>query len=126
MSCEATDLTYKVVKNNLSLDLAKLLLIQFNKNMERIKTSEKKPCDFVSLLTCLFFYVKKLFPSKGLVVWRKDVPVLYQINEYISKMGENYSSIVDNYFDAFKSKMKNRFRIPKKLVEDYKDDIFLW
>lgn len=27
MSCEAIDLTYKVVKNNLSFDLAKLLLI---------------------------------------------------------------------------------------------------
>ena len=39
-------------------------------------------------------------------------------------MGENYTSIMDNYFDAFKDKMNNRFRIPKKLVDDYKDDIF--
>ena len=30
---------------------------------------------------------------------------------------------MDNYFDAFKEKMNNRFRIPKKLVDDYKDDI---
>ena len=30
---------------------------------------------------------------------------------------------MDNYFDAFKEKMNNRFRIPKKLVEDYKDDV---
>ena len=53
-----------------------------------------------------------------MVVWRKDVPVLYQINEYIYEMGENYVSIMDNYFDVFKEKMNNRFRIPKKLVED--------
>ena len=38
-------------------------------------------------------------------------------------MEENFESIMDNYFDAFKEKMNNRFRIPQKLVEDYKDDI---
>ena len=31
---------------------------------------------------------------------------------------------MDNYFDAFKENKNNRFRIPKKLVDDYKDDIF--
>ena len=51
------------------------------------------------------------------------MPILYQITEYISKMGENYNSIMDNYFDAFKETMNNRFRISKKLVEDYKDDV---
>ena len=49
--------------------------------------------------------------------------VLYQINEYIVEMGENYVSIMDHYFDSFKDKMNNRFRIPKKLVDDYKYDI---
>ena len=39
-------------------------------------------------------------------------------------MGENYASIMDNYFDAFKEKMNSEFKIPKKLVDDYKDDIF--
>ena len=38
-------------------------------------------------------------------------------------MGENSGSIMDNYFDPFKEKMNNRFRIPRKLVKDYKDDI---
>ena len=52
-----------------------------------------------------------------------EIPILYQINEYISKIGENYASIMDNYFDAFKEKMNNRFKIPKNLVDDYKDDI---
>ena len=89
VSCEAVDLVYKVVKNNLSLDLFELLLNQFNKNMESIRTSKKNSCKFDSLLTCLFFYVQKLFPSKGTVVWRKDVSILHQINEYIAEMGEN-------------------------------------
>ena len=38
-------------------------------------------------------------------------------------MGENYNNIMDNYYNAFKDKMNNMFRIPKKLVEDYKDDV---
>ena len=38
-------------------------------------------------------------------------------------MGENYNSVMDNYFDAFKEKMNNIFWIPKNLVEDYKDDV---
>ena len=77
--------------------------------MERIRTSNRNPCKFGSLLNCLFFHVQKFFPSKGYVVWRKDVPGLYQINEYIAEMGENYNSIMDNYFDAFMEKMNNRF-----------------
>ena len=85
--------------------------------------SKNNPYKFGSLLTCLFFYVQKFFPSKGTIVWRKDVPVLYQINVYIVEMGENYKSIMDNYFDVFKEKMNKKFKISKKLVEDYKDDI---
>lgn len=74
-------------------------------------------------MNCLFFYVQKFFPSKGTLVWRKYVPVLYLINEYIAEIGENFVSIMDNYFNMFKEKMNNRFRIPKKLVDDYKDDV---
>ena len=89
--------------------------------MKSIRTSKNNPCKLDSLLTCLFFYVQNFFPYKGIVVWRKDVLVLYQINEYTTKMGENYASIMDNYFDTFKEKMNNNFRIPKNLVADYKD-----
>ena len=38
-------------------------------------------------------------------------------------MGANYNIIMENYFNVFKEKMNNKFRIPKKLVEDYKDDV---
>ena len=51
ISCEAIDLAYKVVKNNLSFDLAKPLLNQLNKNMESIWSSKNNLCKFVSLLT---------------------------------------------------------------------------
>lgn len=30
---------------------------------------------------------------------------------------------MDNYFESFKEKMKNRFRIPRSLVEDYEKDM---
>ena len=81
---------------------------------------------FGSLLTYLFFYVQKIFPSKGTMVWKNDIPILYQINEFKVEMDENFEIIVDNYFESFKEKIQGRFRIPKKLVEDYEWDIFFW
>ena len=38
-------------------------------------------------------------------------------------MGENFDKVMDNYFEDFKERMNNRFTIPPKLVEDYKDDV---
>ena len=38
-------------------------------------------------------------------------------------MGENYKNIMDKYFNVFQEKMNNRFRIPMKLVEYYKNDV---
>jgi hypothetical protein len=84
--CGAVDLVYKAVKKNMEFDLADVLLKQINKNMDSIRTSKSNPYKFGSLLTCLFFYVQKFFPSKGEVVWRKDVPILYKINEFIAEM----------------------------------------
>ena len=113
--CEAMDLAYKVVKKNLEFGLVALLLKQLNKNMDSINTSKINPCKFDSLLTCLFFYVQKFFPSKGSIVWRKDTPVLYQINEFIAEIGENFDSILHNYFEVFKETMNNRFQINKNM-----------
>ena len=39
-------------------------------------------------------------------------------------MGDNFDSIMDNYFETFKEKMNNRFQIPQKLVENYMDDVY--
>ena len=123
VACEAVDLAFKMVKKNLEFDLSDLLLVQLNKNMESIRTSKNNLCKFGSLLICIFFYVQKFFPSKGTVEWRKDTPVLYQINEFIAEMGENFESIMDSYFEEFRKKMNNRFRIPPKLVDDYKEEV---
>ena len=38
-------------------------------------------------------------------------------------MGENFDSIMDNYFEVFKEKMNKWFQILPKLVDDYKDDV---
>ena len=39
-------------------------------------------------------------------------------------MGENFDSIMEYYYETFKEKMSNRYRIPlNNLVDDYKDDI---
>ena len=38
-------------------------------------------------------------------------------------MDQKFERVMDKYFEVFKEKMNNRFQIPPKLVEDYKDDI---
>ena len=84
--------------------------------MESIRGSKNNPCKFRSLLKCLFFFIHKIFTSKGTIVWRKYFFVLYHINEYIAEMGDKFESVMDKYFETFKEKMNNRYRIPKKLV----------
>ena len=74
--------------------------------MESIRSSKNSPCKFGSLFTYIFFYVQTFFPFKGTIEWRKDVLVLFQINEYIAKMGESFDSIMDSYFETFKKKLK--------------------
>lgn len=46
------------------------------------------------------------------------------MSDFIDEMGENFDGIIDAYFENFKEKMQNRFRIPKQLVDDYEQDIF--
>ena len=75
--CEAVNLAYKIIKKNMEFDLLDVLLKQLNKNTDSVKTSKNNSFKFSFLLTCLFFYVQKFFPSKGIVVWRKDTLVLY-------------------------------------------------
>ena len=120
---EAVDLAYKVVKKNFSFDLAELQHIQLSKNIESIWVSKNNSCKFGSLLVYLFFCVQKLFPSKGNIVQEKDTLVLYQINEFIDEMGENFEGIMDAYFEKFKGRMHSMFRIPKQLVDDYEQNI---
>ena len=103
-----------------------MLLKQLNKNIDSVKTLKNNPFKFGSLLTCLFFYVQKLFPSKGTIIWRKDTHVLYQINDIIEEMSENFERVLHNYFEVFKEKMNNKFWIPPKLVEDYKEEYASW
>ena len=38
-------------------------------------------------------------------------------------MGENFKRVMENYFEVFKEKINNQFRVPPKLVENYKDDV---
>ena len=57
------------------------------------------------------------------MVYKKDKTIIYQINEYIAKMGNNFESIMDAYFETFNERMQSRFIIPKQLVDDYEQDI---
>lgn len=121
--CEVVDLAYKTMKKDLEFDLVELQLVQFNKNLESIRAAKPNPCNFGSLLVCLLFYVLKFFPSKGNVVWKKDRLVFYQINDFITELGDNFANVMDAYFNYFKQRIDNRFRIPQTLVEEYDKDI---
>lgn len=105
VSYEVVDLRLKVVKNSLSFNLVELQHNQLIKNMESIRVLKTNPCNFGSLLTCQFFYVQKLFPSKGTIVRKKDMHVVYQINEFIAEMGDNFEGIMDAYFETLKKRM---------------------
>ncbi|WP_233109386.1 hypothetical protein, partial [[Clostridium] innocuum] len=48
---------------------------------------------------------------------------MYQINELIAELGDKFDEVMDGYFESFKKKMNDRYRIPQRLVEEYKDDI---
>ena len=56
-------------------------------------------------------------------MWNKDWHVVYQINKYIVELGDNFENIMDAYFDDFKERMQNRYRIPRKFVEEFEKDI---
>ena len=51
--------------------------------------------------------------------------MIYQINDYIDSLGENFDKAVNEYFEQFKSGIHQRYSIPSQLVEDYKDTICL-
>ena len=41
----------------------------------------------------------------------------------ISHLGNNFDFVMTSYFKDFKKEMKQRFRIPKSLIETYAKDI---
>ena len=41
-------------------------------------------------------------------------------------MGENFERVMDNYFEVFKEKMNNRFKIPPSLLMTTKMMFVLW
>ena len=47
-----------------------------------------------------------------------------KINNMINQIGNNFESIMTSYFEDFKKSMKERFRIPKSLVEAHEKDIY--
>lgn len=59
--CRAVDITYKVVRKGLQLDLTELMLKQLEENMRTICVAKINTCKFGSLLVCKFLYLKKQF-----------------------------------------------------------------
>ena len=68
--CMAMDLGYKTVKKDLYYDLAKLQLQQLSDNLGAIRKTKSALFKFSAIVFCIFFYVKKTFPSFGKVAWK--------------------------------------------------------
>ena len=39
------------------------------------------------------------------MAWKKDIPIVYQINKSIADMEDNFESIMDAYFETFREIM---------------------
>lgn len=89
-----------------------------------IRRSKTTQCNFGSILMCTFFYVQNEFPSFGKIGRKTNRSIVVQINEYIEKMGDNFESIMTDYFEDFKKSMKQRLIILVSLVDKYINDIF--
>lgn len=125
--CAAVNLAYKIVNKGMKIDLCEVLLKNLFENLNTIRKLKRNnsanTLKFGSLLVCMFFYFEKLSPSVSKVVWELHRPITHQINNFIKKLGDNFNDIMDDYFSKFQEKMHNRYQIPPKLVEKYKDDI---
>jgi hypothetical protein len=64
-----------------------------------------------------------MFLSFGKVTWKTNRSIAIQINEYIEKLGKNFESVMNGYFEEFKKTMKQRVRIPVSLVEKHVKDL---
>jgi predicted PurR-regulated permease PerM len=58
-------------------------------------------CKFSSLIVYIFFYIQKYFPCIGNIIWEQGKPIIRQINEYITQLGEKIENVMDTYFEEF-------------------------
>ena len=97
---------------------------QINENLGAIRRSKGTWCKFGAILVCIFFYVHNEFPSFCKVVWKENLSIIAQVNEYIEQMGVNFETLMTSYFEDFKNTMKQRLRIHVLLVEQHVNDLF--
>ena len=90
--------------------------------MRKVKNTS---CAFGFLLVCIFSYVQNSFPTVGIVTWDMSQIFVEQVNDLINRLGENFEAIIDNYFEEFKIKKRNKLGIPKSVINKYYDEICL-
>ena len=91
-------------------------------NISRIKKSRSVVFRFKSLLTHIFFYSIKKFPS--IKVWNENEYAMLQITQaYKSIPKVVRDNDLDKIMKSFQIEMKKRYRIPPTLVEKYKDEL---
>lgn len=90
------------------------------------QTKDKKhPFNFGSLVVCLLFYFLRELLRRRDVIWDKIIPLAHQIFEHLHNIGDMKArdEAPTTLFTVFYKKMHERQRIPKSLLEKYRDDI---
>lgn len=76
-------------------------------------------------MVCLLFYFLKELPGRSNIVWSKDRLISHQIFEYLHSLGNmkaQYEALIA-FFAVFQKRMQEQERIPKSIVEKYRDDV---
>ena len=86
-----------------------------------MRKENNKSCKIGSLLVCIFFYVQNSFPTIGTIGWDRIREIMEKISILINILGENFEAGMYNYFEEFRTKMRNRMRISKLAKEKFYD-----
>jgi hypothetical protein len=77
------------------------------------------------MIVCMLFYFHIQLPRRDdVLIWDTSKLFTHQIFHYIHKLVDlkSQENSITKLFVVFKSNMNERERIPKKIVENYKDE----
>lgn len=115
---------YKMCVDKVEVNLCEILKQQLFDNLERIKKNKYASFRFGSLITYLFFQILKRFSNMPQSKWKSDKCKMELMSRYYRKTSEDHMvSNINSLIRTFQTKMKKRVRIPKTVVEKYKEEI---
>jgi hypothetical protein len=116
-------MAYKMVCEGEKYDLYEVLRLQLLENLKQIKKDRANPFRFGSLIVNIFFHVVHNFLGMHLTAWNSN-PTTIQISKYYIVQDNTWlDGVIYGQLKTFKIEMKQRKRIPREIVEKYKDKV---